>query len=103
MISYMTCDTECRSVMLLEYFGEKNGKRCNMCDVCTSANDDEDDLEYAIRRIMEYLSDGTPKTYKELRDFDHKIETNVLANALDYLLAEEKVTTDGIHITSNNA
>lgn len=103
MISYMTCETECRSVMLLEYFGEKNGKRCNMCDVCTSANDDEDDMEYAIRRIMEYLSDGTPKTYKELRDFDHKIETNVLANALDYLLSEEKVTTDGIHITSNNA
>ena len=103
MISYMTCETECRSVMLLEYFGEKNGKRCNMCDVCTSANDDEDDMEYAIRRIMEYLSDGTPKTYNELRDFDHKIETNVLANALDYLLSEEKVTTDGIHITSNNA
>ena len=103
MIAYMTCETECRSVMLLEYFGEKNAKRCNMCDVCTSANEDEDDMEYAVRRIMEYLADGSPKTYKELRDFDHKIETNVLANALDYLLSEEKVTTDGIHITQNNA
>ena len=103
MIAYMTCETECRSVMLLEYFGEKNAKRCNMCDVCTSANEDEDDMEYAVRRIMEYLADGSPKTYKELRDFDHKIETSVLANAIDYLLSEEKVTTDGIHITSNNA
>ena len=103
MIAYMTCETECRSVMLLEYFGEKNAKRCNMCDVCTSANEDEDDMEYAIRRIMEYLADGSPKTYKELRDFDHKIETSVLANAIDYLLSEEKVTTDGIHITQNNA
>lgn len=103
MIAYMTCETECRSVMLLEYFGEKNAKRCNMCDVCTSANEDEDDMEYAVRRIMEYLSDGSPKTYKELRDFDHKIETSVLANAIDYLLSEEKVTTDGIHITQNNA
>ena len=103
MIAYMTCETECRSVMLLEYFGEKNAKRCNMCDVCTSANEDEDDMEYAVRRIMEYLADGSPKTYKELRDFDHKIETSVLANAIDYLLSEEKVTTDGIHITPNNA
>ena len=103
MIAYMTCETECRSVMLLEYFGEKNAKRCNMCDVCTSAHDDEDDMEYAVRRIMEYLADGSPKTYKELRDFDHKIETSVLANAIDYLLSEEKVTTDGIHITQNNA
>ena len=103
MIAYMTCETECRSVMLLEYFGEKNAKICNMCDVCTSANEDEDDMEYAVRRIMEYLADGSPKTYKELRDFDHKIETSVLANAIDYLLSEEKVTTDGIHITQNNA
>lgn len=103
MIGYMTCETECRSVMLLEYFGEKNAKRCNMCDVCTYANEDEDDMEYAVRRIMEYLADGSPKTYKELRDFDHKIETSVLANAIDYLLSEEKVTTDGIHITQNNA
>ena len=103
MIAYMTCETECRSVMLLEYFGEKNAKSCNMCDVCTSANEDEDDMEYAVRRIMEYLADGSPKTYKELRDFDHKIETSVLANAIDYLLSEEKVTTDGIHITQNNA
>lgn len=103
MIAYLTCETECRSVMLLEYFGEKNAKRCNMCDVCTSANEDEDDMEYAVRRIMEYLADGSPKTYKELRDFDHKIETSVLANAIDYLLSEEKVTTDGIHITQNNA
>ena len=99
MISYMTCESECRSVMLLDYFGEKKGKRCNMCDVCTSGNDDEDNMEYAIRRIMEFLADGTPKTYKELCNFDHQIETSVLANALDYLLSEEKVTTDGINIT----
>ena len=70
-----------------------------MCDVCTSGNDDEDNMEYAIRRIMEFLADGTPRTYKELCNFDHQIETSVLANALDYLLSEEKVTTDGINIT----
>ena len=103
MISYMTCESECRSVMLLNYFGEKKVKDCGMCDVCSSKNNDEDDTDYAIRRIMEYLSDGTARSYKELREFDHQIETSVLADALDYLLSEEKVTTDGITITIKNA
>ena len=74
-----------------------------MCDVCTSKNNDEDDTDYAIRRIMEYLSDGTARSYKDLREFDDQIETSVLADALHYLLSEEKVTTDGITITIKNA
>ena len=103
MIAYMTCESECRSVMLLDYFGERDGKKCGMCDVCTSGIHDEEDTEYAIRRIIEYLSDGSSRTYNELRDFDHQISTSVLANAIDYLLSEEKVTTDGIKITLNHA
>ena len=103
MIAYMTCESECRSVMLLDYFGERDGKKCGMCDVCTSGIHDEDDTEYAIRRIIEYLSDGSSRTYNELRDFDHQISTCVLANAIDYLLSEEKVTTDGIKIALNHA
>ena len=103
MISYLTCDSECRSIQLLNYFGEKSNTNCGMCDVCEGRKDHEDEMEYAVRRLLEYLADGTPRTFRELRNFDHSIETNVLAKALDYLLSEEKVTTDSIHIAIKNA
>ncbi len=34
MISYVERTDECRSVMLLGYFGEKDGRKCGKCDVC---------------------------------------------------------------------
>ena len=102
IIAYMTCDSECRSKMLLKYFGEKSDKECGICDVCECVNNVDDKAELAVSRLLEYLADGTPRTFRELRNFDHTIDTNVLANAIDYLMSEEKVTTDGIHIAIKN-
>jgi ATP-dependent DNA helicase RecQ len=34
VIEYGTSKTQCRSKMLLEYFGEKEAKDCGKCDVC---------------------------------------------------------------------
>jgi len=34
VIEYGSSKTQCRSRMLLEYFGEKNAKDCGKCDVC---------------------------------------------------------------------
>lgn len=34
MIAYATAQENCRSRMLLRYFGEKNGHNCGHCDVC---------------------------------------------------------------------
>lgn len=38
VIHYASDSTVCRSQKLLAYFGEKNGARCGMCDVCLSKN-----------------------------------------------------------------
>ena len=40
MIHYTTNREECRSVMLLDYFGE-SGKACGYCDVCIDRNKNE--------------------------------------------------------------
>ncbi len=38
MIQYTTIPTKCRSMMLLEYFGEKREQRCGVCDFCLKRN-----------------------------------------------------------------
>lgn len=41
MIKYVTHDKKCRQLMLLEYFGEKGGRSCGMCDNCLKRESDE--------------------------------------------------------------
>ncbi len=36
MISYLTQRTQCRSLLLNDYFGGKQAERCGICDVCLS-------------------------------------------------------------------
>ena len=38
MISYVKNQYRCRSSFLLNYFGEENQIRCNICDVCLERN-----------------------------------------------------------------
>ena len=57
MIGYVTRDDECRSVLLLEYFGEKDGKKCGKCDVCISARNRKRPQRRMMRaEIMQFVS-----------------------------------------------
>lgn len=39
VLKYTYTDTRCRSVVLREYFGEKDPRRCGTCDVCMERNE----------------------------------------------------------------
>jgi len=39
VLDYATGHTKCRSIYLLEYFGEKNANRCGHCDICLRRNE----------------------------------------------------------------
>ncbi|MBL7112510.1 MAG: RecQ family ATP-dependent DNA helicase [Bacteroidales bacterium] len=56
VLDYAAGHTKCRSVYLLEYFGEKNANRCGQCDVCLRRN--ELDLsKYEFDLILEEIKD----------------------------------------------
>lgn len=57
MLKYSTTEDECRSVIIQNYFGDKEATPCGVCDVCLRAKrmarDGGDDCE---RRVVEALS-----------------------------------------------
>ncbi|MDR2563905.1 MAG: RecQ family ATP-dependent DNA helicase [Prevotellaceae bacterium] len=83
MLVYAQATTKCRSIMLLEYFGETGAFRCGQCDVCMQRNELElskyefdlilDDLKSTLkdspRSIAELIADrkDEAKTIKVIR------------------------------------
>jgi len=68
LLEFVSTPMECRSKVLLEYFGEKKARRCGICDVCISENKmDLNELEFSIieTQIADNLSSG-PKHLNEL-------------------------------------
>ena len=56
MVAYASGTAKCRSVSLLEYFGEMNAARCGRCDVCTSRNE-LDMSKYQFDQVVDQLKE----------------------------------------------
>ncbi len=91
IIEYASSTNNCRSRMLLHYFGEKNEHNCGHCDVCLSKKKSSTTLSsarYSIisARIQQLLKDG-PRTpdiiRKELPDIPQEELVSVLRHMVD--------------------
>ena len=58
MIRYAESDTECRSRMLQEYFGETEVPPCGKCDVCREGKENAGQENGLRHRILETVGDG---------------------------------------------
>lgn len=90
MKQYTQCDTECRSRILLAYFGEKISNNCGLCDICITHSGEhtgENEINDAKSKITTLLSDGQKHHITEL----HKllISTTTMNVVLADLIAEE--------------
>ena len=97
MLKYASSTEQCRSRMLLEYFGEKTQKDCGQCDVCLDAQGNtvtDEGQQAASQQIMTILADRQRHHITEILRLP--LPTEEIDAALDSLVAEEHVKlTDG--------
>ncbi|MBR1415794.1 MAG: RecQ family ATP-dependent DNA helicase [Prevotella sp.] len=102
MIDYATCDNQCRSRMLLRYFGEESHRDCGHCDVCLEHREpDQEQLHDATQQVLDLLSDGQPHHVSILHTI--KLPYPPIEKALQQLIDEELVTDDDGMLTAKRA
>lgn len=76
MIHYLTTD-QCRSILLLSYFGEKDLVECGQCDVCRAKQKKGEmlDIEAPLRSLVEK---GISSVEDLLNAFPHHMKEEVL-------------------------
>jgi ATP-dependent DNA helicase RecQ len=100
MIDYTDYNTRCRSVMLLDYFGEESD-RCGICDVCRERN--ELDLsKYEFDLILEEIKELLGDQKYDARELVSRIglpEDKVI-KVIRWLLDHNKIIMDDKHLLS---
>ena len=102
--AYCLNTEECRSRLLLRYFGETNTHRCGICDVCeleASSGITEQEYLQIREHILSQLRNGPIKA----SELDIKgIRPHSLTWALDHMRAKEELVVDGpfIRLASGN-
>ncbi|MCR5159958.1 MAG: DEAD/DEAH box helicase [Prevotella sp.] len=95
MIAYAETDNQCRSRMLLSYFGEDSRHDCRHCDVCLHRSGEEPasgKTQQAREAILALLADGKPHHVSCLHAIP--LPYPQLEAALRQLISEETVTDD---------
>ena len=95
MIDYADSQQQCRSRMLLRYFGEEKSDDCGHCDVCMSRvppPQSDDERQQAEYLILQLLADGQPHPIGELHGL--RLPYKAIEDALSYLIAEEQIIDD---------
>ena len=101
MIEYASAEENCRSRMLLRYFGEKNEHNCGQCDVCLRKHETglkESEFLDLKEQILDRLNDSScpvAELVSLLNAEKEKINTTI-----SFLLSEEIIhIKDGILYT----
>jgi len=100
MIDYADYNTRCRSVVLLDYFGEE-ADRCGICDVCRERN--ELDLsKYEFDLILDGIKEVLSARKTDARDLVSSIDQpeEKVIKVIRWLLDHKKIIMDDKHLLS---
>jgi ATP-dependent DNA helicase RecQ len=102
MIGYADSETHCRSVYLLDYFGEESD-RCGICDVCRERNEldlSKYEFDQILEEIKSILSEKSPDAEELVKMIDQP-EDKVI-KVIRWLLDHNKLLRDSDHKLSWN-
>jgi ATP-dependent DNA helicase RecQ len=97
MIEYADSDSHCRSVYLLEYFGEESD-RCGICDVCRERNEldlSKYEFDLILEEIKSILGEKKPDAEELVKQIDYP-EDRVI-KVIRWLLDHNKIIQDKDH------
>jgi ATP-dependent DNA helicase RecQ len=97
MIEYADSDSHCRSVYLLDYFGEE-ADRCGICDVCRERNEldlSKYEFDIILEEIKSVLSEKKPDAEELVKLMDYP-EDRVI-KVIRWLLDHNKIVQDRDH------
>ncbi len=99
MIDYGFGKGKCREKILLEYFGEQDGKDCGRCDICRGRNQRSGGKEEnRLARIVEYIRSRPGGADIRIMERDLRIVPSQLSEYLSYLCGEGFVILeDGLY------
>ncbi|HKK41714.1 MAG TPA: C-terminal helicase domain-containing protein, partial [Bacteroidales bacterium] len=103
MIDYADSDTHCRSVFILNYFGEESD-RCGICDVCRERNEldlSKYEFDIILEEIKTILEEKNPDAEELVTLVDYP-EENVV-KVIRWLLDHNKIIKDKNHHLSWNS
>lgn len=99
MIDYGFGKGKCREKILLEYFGEQDGKDCGRCDICRGRNQRSGEKEEnRLAQIVEYIRSRPGGADIRIMERDLRIVPSQLSEYLSYLCGEGFVILeDGLY------
>ena len=97
VIDFVNNNDVCRSIQLLNYFGENIRERCEKCDVCISDNErhiSNNEYDIISESIVGELREKDNDIYEILKKVNNHNEEKVL-NALGWMIDNDIIERDG--------
>jgi ATP-dependent DNA helicase RecQ len=97
VVHYAQHSSQCRTLLLLDYFNEQNGKPCGVCDNCLKKGKTEtvyEESESLRQKVVLYLHENGPLLPRPLSEAFGKVPEKELLGTIRKLVEQEIVLYD---------
>ena len=92
--NYVTSDSQCRSQLLLQYFGENSSRPCGECDVCIRTRPKKngtENFQIIAEKVKNLSKKSGANTKKILEELSSDYEESQIENVIRWLLDNNEI------------